>query len=82
MILLIPLNAIIAAKMKKLQIAQMKSKVRLKRNSIRNRFPTQLLNVLQDRRTKLMDEILNGIKILKLYAWESSFEKKANDNFP
>ena len=30
----------------------------------------------KDRRTKLMDEILNGIKVLKLYAWEPSFEKQ------
>eukprot|EP00095_Tigriopus_kingsejongensis_P007287 maker-scaffold313_size211302-snap-gene-0.9 protein:Tk07287 transcript:maker-scaffold313_size211302-snap-gene-0.9-mRNA-1 annotation:"multidrug resistance-associated protein 1 isoform x4" len=30
----------------------------------------------KDRRTKLMDEILNGIKILKLYAWETSFQDK------
>ena len=28
----------------------------------------------KDRRTKLMDEVLNGIKVLKLYAWEPSFE--------
>lgn len=27
----------------------------------------------KDRRTKLMDEVLNGIKVLKLYAWEPSF---------
>ena len=53
MILLIPVNAVVAAQMKKLQISQMSNK---------------------DRRTKLMDEILNGMKILKLYAWEKSFE--------
>lgn len=29
----------------------------------------------KDDRMKLMNEILNGIKVLKLYAWESSFEK-------
>ncbi|GFY69160.1 multidrug resistance-associated protein 1 [Trichonephila inaurata madagascariensis] len=29
----------------------------------------------KDRRTKLMNEILNGIKVLKLYAWENSFIK-------
>lgn len=27
----------------------------------------------KDSRLKLMNEILNGIKVLKLYAWESSF---------
>jgi ubiquinone biosynthesis protein Coq4 len=29
----------------------------------------------KDRRSRLMDEILNGMKVLKLYAWEESFEK-------
>ncbi|KAJ8319362.1 hypothetical protein KUTeg_004453 [Tegillarca granosa] len=31
---------------------------------------------LKDQRIKLMNEILNGMKVLKLYAWESSFEKQ------
>ncbi|XP_055346866.1 LOW QUALITY PROTEIN: multidrug resistance-associated protein 1-like [Paramacrobiotus metropolitanus] len=30
----------------------------------------------KDQRMKVMHEILNGIKILKLYAWEESFENK------
>uniref|UniRef100_A0A674BJY3 Canalicular multispecific organic anion transporter 2-like n=1 Tax=Salmo trutta TaxID=8032 RepID=A0A674BJY3_SALTR len=30
----------------------------------------------KDARIKLMNEILNGIKVLKLYAWESSFKDK------
>ncbi|XP_035215555.1 multidrug resistance-associated protein 1-like [Stegodyphus dumicola] len=30
----------------------------------------------KDLRTKLMNEIMNGIKVLKLYAWESSFIKE------
>ena len=50
-----PLNAIVARRMKGLQIEQMKNK---------------------DKRNKMMDEILNGIKIIKLYAWESSFRSK------
>ena len=29
----------------------------------------------KDKRVKLMSEILNGIKVLKLYAWEESFSK-------
>jgi ABC-type multidrug transport system fused ATPase/permease subunit len=35
----------------------------------------QQIRLLQqrDQRTKLMSEILNGIKVLKLYAWETSF---------
>ena len=55
MVLMGPLNAIVARRMKGLQIEQMKNK---------------------DKRNKMMDEILNGIKIIKLYAWESSFRSK------
>ncbi len=45
-----------------------------------NGFITVKLKTLQgrlmaqkDKRTKLMSEILNGIKVLKLYAWEGAF---------
>ena len=31
---------------------------------------------LQDKRTKQTNEILNGIKVLKLYAWEQVFEER------
>ncbi len=31
---------------------------------------------LKDMRTKLTNEILNGIKVLKLYAWEGAFQTK------
>ncbi|XP_011305034.1 multidrug resistance-associated protein 1 isoform X4 [Fopius arisanus] len=58
MIILIPVNALIASKVKNLQIRQMKSK---------------------DERVKLMNEVLNGIKVLKLYAWEPSFEQQILD---
>nr|CAB3219630.1 multidrug resistance-associated protein 1-like [Phallusia mammillata] len=34
---------------------------------------------IKDQRIKLMNEILNGIKVLKLYAWEASFEKQVLD---
>ena len=30
----------------------------------------------KDKRSKLVDEILNGIKIIKLYSWENSFKEK------
>ncbi|XP_077258458.1 multidrug-Resistance like Protein 1 isoform X4 [Temnothorax americanus] len=55
MIILIPVNGLIANKVKTLQIRQMKCK---------------------DERVKLMNEVLNGIKVLKLYAWEPSFEQQ------
>ncbi|KAM6054990.1 multidrug resistance-associated protein 1 isoform 2-T2 [Chlamydotis macqueenii] len=55
MILLVPINAMMAVKTKTYQVAQMKSK---------------------DNRIKLMNEILNGIKVLKLYAWELAFRDK------
>lgn len=55
MILMIPLNGVIARMMKKLQITQMKNK---------------------DSRTRLMTEILNNIKSIKLYAWNTAFMNK------
>ena len=57
MVLMGPVNAIVARQLRGLQIEQMKNK---------------------DKRNKLMDEILNGMKIIKLYAWESSFRAKVN----
>ncbi|XP_049645216.1 multidrug resistance-associated protein 1 [Suncus etruscus] len=55
MILMVPVNAVMAMKTKTYQVAHMKSK---------------------DNRIKLMNEILNGIKVLKLYAWELAFRDK------
>ncbi|KAL7641498.1 UNVERIFIED_CONTAM: hypothetical protein RMT77_007369 [Armadillidium vulgare] len=52
LLILIPINGVIARFQKIYQIAQMKKK---------------------DKRIKLINEILNGIKVLKLYAWEMSF---------
>ncbi|KAK5881725.1 hypothetical protein CesoFtcFv8_022490 [Champsocephalus esox] len=58
MIMLIPLNAVIAMRTRAYQVEQMQYK---------------------DSRIKLMNEILNGIKVLKLYAWENSFKQKVLD---
>ncbi|OGM42604.1 ABC metal ion transporter [Aspergillus bombycis] len=55
MILMIPLNGVIARMMKKLQLIQMKNK---------------------DSRSRLMTEILNNIKSIKLYAWNTAFMNK------
>ncbi|XP_048757959.2 multidrug resistance-associated protein 1-like isoform X1 [Ostrea edulis] len=32
--------------------------------------------ILKDGRIKMMNEVLNGIKVLKMYAWEPSFEEQ------
>ncbi|GFO10855.1 multidrug resistance-associated protein 1-like [Plakobranchus ocellatus] len=34
---------------------------------------------VQDERVKFMNEIVNGIKVLKLYAWEKAFAKRISD---
>ncbi|KAK6173040.1 hypothetical protein SNE40_016576 [Patella caerulea] len=47
-------------------------------STIVKRIHTQLLSV-QDSRLKIINEVLNGMKVLKLYAWETSFEKKILD---
>jgi hypothetical protein len=33
----------------------------------------------KDKRVKLMNEILGGVKVLKLYGWEPSFMKQVLD---
>ncbi|XP_074537315.1 multidrug resistance-associated protein 1-like [Halichoeres trimaculatus] len=58
MVLMVPINAVIAMKTKTYQVAQMKSK---------------------DSRIRLMNEMLNGIKVLKLYAWELAFRDKVSE---
>uniref|UniRef100_A0A1Q3FS39 ABC-type glutathione-S-conjugate transporter n=2 Tax=Culex tarsalis TaxID=7177 RepID=A0A1Q3FS39_CULTA len=55
MIVVMPLNAYLANRMKNLDLKAMKYK---------------------DDRVRAMNEILSGIKVLKLNAWEPSFEKK------
>ncbi|ORX44613.1 multi drug resistance-associated protein MRP [Hesseltinella vesiculosa] len=58
LILVIPMNSVIAKSMRKYQKRQMKNK---------------------DLRIKLMNELLNGIKVIKLYAWEAPFISKINE---
>ncbi|KAF4526522.1 hypothetical protein B566_EDAN005889 [Ephemera danica] len=58
LLLLLPVDAVIAGRMRSQQIRQMQHK---------------------DKRVRLMNEILAGIKVLKLYAWELFFEQKVND---
>ncbi|XP_035694460.1 multidrug resistance-associated protein 1-like [Branchiostoma floridae] len=55
MIILIPINGVIAGGTRKQVTKLMKKK---------------------DSRLKLLNEVLNGIKVLKLYAWELSFRQK------
>lgn len=57
MVLLIPINGLLAGKGRKIQVKNMKYK---------------------DKRLKIMNEILNGIKILKYFAWEPSFQEQVH----
>lgn len=58
MVLMVPINAVLASKSRQLNKTQMKNK---------------------DNRTKLMDELLSGIRIIKLYAWENAFLRKISN---
>ncbi|XP_078738358.1 ATP-binding cassette sub-family C member 2-like [Lampetra fluviatilis] len=58
MVLVVPVNALLATRSRLLQMQNMKVK---------------------DERIKLMNEILNGIKILKYFAWEPSFEEMVTE---
>ncbi|KAM6146342.1 multidrug resistance-associated protein 1-like [Phoenicopterus ruber ruber] len=55
LLLVIPINALVAAKVKRLKKSQMR---------------------YSDQRVKLLSEMLHGIKILKLYAWEPAYQRK------
>uniref|UniRef100_A0A8C4UKD4 Multidrug resistance-associated protein 1-like n=1 Tax=Falco tinnunculus TaxID=100819 RepID=A0A8C4UKD4_FALTI len=56
LLLVIPVNVQIAAKVKNLKV--------------------RYLNKYSDQRVKLLSEMLHGIKILKLYAWEPAYQRK------
>lgn len=34
---------------------------------------------LKDERTKMVNEVLNGMKVIKLYAWETPMEEHINE---
>ena len=55
MLILMPINGFVAARLRLLQMSLMK---------------------LKDKRIKLMNEILSGIRVWKMYAWEQSFNEK------
>lgn len=59
MIIMVPLNMVLARMVMKYYVAQME---------------------IKDVRIKHMNEVLNGMKVLKLYAWEEAFEERVDDS--
>ncbi|XP_052516754.1 ATP-binding cassette sub-family C member 2 [Budorcas taxicolor] len=57
MVILIPINGVLATRNRAIQVKNMKNK---------------------DSRLKIMNEILSGIKILKYFAWEPSFQNQVH----
>ncbi|KAI6713934.1 hypothetical protein JHW43_003484 [Diplocarpon mali] len=91
MILMIPINGLIARLMKKLQKEQMKNKVGsiwmyLHIRCLLGYAPLSVYKSLnsanlvmkQDQRTRLIAEIINNMKSIKLYAWGSAFMQRLN----
>ncbi|XP_040110140.1 canalicular multispecific organic anion transporter 1 [Oryx dammah] len=58
MVILIPVNGVLATRNRAIQVKNMKNK---------------------DSRLKIMNEILSGIKILKYFAWEPSFQNQVHN---
>ncbi|KAI4530592.1 hypothetical protein MG293_019481 [Ovis ammon polii] len=58
MVILIPINGVLATRNRAIQVKNMKNK---------------------DSRLKIMNEILSGIKILKYFAWEPSFQNQVHN---
>ena len=75
MIIMIPINGVIAKVMKGLQKTQMANK------DARTRLTTEVSQVRQGALETLTDkllQILNNMKSIKLYAWTTAFMKKLN----
>jgi len=82
MLLLIPINALIGGSIKRLQTTQMKSKDK------RVKLMTEILSGIKvkylyyptvQNRKDIRVDVLSCEKVLKLYAWESSFHKQICD---
>ncbi|CAI9177984.1 unnamed protein product [Rangifer tarandus platyrhynchus] len=58
MVILIPINGVLATRNRAIQVKNMKNK---------------------DSRLKIMNEIISGIKILKYFAWEPSFQNQVHN---
>merc|ERR1711892_375237 len=47
--------------------------------AMKNRKYQQKIMVIKDKRVKLITEMLNGMRVIKLYGWEESFQKLIDD---
>jgi ABC-type multidrug transport system fused ATPase/permease subunit len=72
MLLLFPLNFLITMKTKGYQVLKNKKIISIIKLGLL--FQTRQMKV-KDERTKMVNEVLNGIKVIKLYAWEPPMEK-------
>lgn len=76
MIFLIPINGFIANRVEKLQVKQMKNKderVKLM-NEVLNGIKVKKIFILNNHRFNICIENMDVFQVLKLYAWEPSFE--------
>ena len=76
MLIVMPLNALMARVQQRMQvIPPVPSLFDAPDANLRINWQRKLM-AARDERVKVFNEVINGIKIIKMYAWETGFKEK------